>query len=113
MADVHLIHCSYHKCLTVYYHRVMDYLYNRILRFSHGYHHFNSRIDQFYAESPRYRVVSLNNQSLDLDRLGDCRVTRFIRDPRDLVVSGYLYHKRGAENWCNRDHVSGDDWEGV
>ena len=26
MADAHLIHCSYHKCLTVYYKRVMHAL---------------------------------------------------------------------------------------
>ncbi len=24
----------------------------------------------------------------------------FIRDPRDVIVSGYLYHKRCAEKWC-------------
>jgi hypothetical protein len=27
-------------------------------------------------------------------------MTRFIRDPRDLVVSGYFYHLKGAEAWC-------------
>ncbi len=25
---------------------------------------------------------------------------RFIRDPRDIIVSGYLYHKRCHEKWC-------------
>lgn len=24
----------------------------------------------------------------------------FIRDPRDVIVSGYLYHKRCSEDWC-------------
>lgn len=25
---------------------------------------------------------------------------RVIRDPRDLIMSGYYYHKRAAEPWC-------------
>ena len=29
--------------------------------------------------------------------------SRFIRDPRDLVVSGYLYHLKGPEAWTTRD----------
>jgi len=97
-----LIHCSYHKCLTKYYVRVMVWMYNRIFRFSKGYRHFDSRIDQFYEDLNKYRVASINNRALDLERIGDCRVSRFIRDPRDMVVSGYFYHKRGAEKWCNR-----------
>ncbi|WP_346861018.1 hypothetical protein [uncultured Draconibacterium sp.] len=24
-----------------------------------------------------------------------------IRDPRDIIISGYLYHKRTSELWCN------------
>ena len=28
------------------------------------------------------------------------RLSLFVRDPRDLVVSGYFYHKKGS-NWCN------------
>lgn len=118
-----IAHCSYHKCLTVYYHRVMDYMYNRILRFSKGYRHFFSSADQFYDQFQNYRSASLNNQSLDIESLGECRITRFIRDPRDLVVSGYLYHKRGApaddtikkqpENWCNRPNVTEADWKAI
>src|SRR4030042_3938179 len=96
-----LIHCSYHKCLTVYYVRVMICLYNRIFRFSGGYRHFDSRIDDFYRDSSKYRIASINHRALDLCRIGDCRISRFVRDPRDMVVSGYFYHKRGAENWCN------------
>lgn len=66
-----------------------------------GYCHFDSRLEDFKREQGKYRVSSLNNHVLDLDLLGpNDRVTRFIRDPRDLVVSGYFYHKRGAEAWC-------------
>jgi hypothetical protein len=89
-------------------------LYNRILGFSGGYRHFNSLIEEFYQESANYRIASVNNHALDLQRLGDdFRVTRFIRDPRDLVVSGYFYHKRGAEAWCNIINPGERDWEVV
>jgi hypothetical protein len=99
---IKLAHCSYHKCLTVYFSNVLSTLYNRYLFIGQGYHHFNSSIQQFYNEHHKYKVASINNQSLDLENLDtNSRVTRFIRDPRDLVVSAYYYHLRGAEYWSN------------
>lgn len=106
----HLIHCSYHKCLTVYFRRVMDGVFNRCLPWSGGYAHFNSDREAFLAGFERLRVASVNNQALDLKRLGDFRLTRFIRDPRDLVVSGYFYHRRGAEPWCTLENPQDADW---
>lgn len=29
------------------------------------------------------------------------RTVRFVRDPRDVIVSGFLYHRRCSEEWCN------------
>lgn len=106
-----LVHCSYHKCLTVYYRRVMDAVFNRCLPFSGGYRHFNSDLAEFHDSFSAHRVASVNNRSLDLDRLGDFRLTRFVRDPRDLVVSGYFYHRRGAEPWCTQTNPTDADWE--
>ena len=112
--SVKLIHCSYHKCLTVYYSKIMRVLYNRIMRFSRGYQHFNSRINDFYQEFDNRRVASVNNHALDLNKIGDdFLISRFIRDPRDLVVSGYFYHKRGAEGWCNIIGPTDEDWREV
>jgi hypothetical protein len=106
-----LIHCSYHKCLTVYYGKVAAALFNKFSVSGIKYKHFNSRIDEFLAEYSNYKLTSVNNRSLDLSRFGpDLRVTRFIRDPRDLVVSGYFYHKRGAERWCHLPNPSAQDW---
>jgi hypothetical protein len=105
-----IIHCSYHKCLSRYYGRVMSTLYNHILRFGRGYRHFSSLVRDFYQESGNYRVASVNNHALDLGAFDDFRISRFVRDPRDLVVSGYFYHKRGAETWCNVVDPSSTDW---
>jgi Sulfotransferase domain len=109
---VKIIHCSYHKCLTVYYSRVFSSLYNRVFRFGRGYKHFYSFIDDFSQESGHYKIASLNNHAIDLQSIGDdFRISRFIRDPRDLVVSGYFYHKRGAEIWPNKINPSEADWK--
>jgi len=32
-----------------------------------------------------------------------CRIVQIIRHPKDYIVSGYYYHKRGAEEWTKRD----------
>jgi len=110
MADVHLIHCSYHKCLTVLYNRVMHSVLNRCLPWRPGYHHYNSHLDDFYEGFRTQRLASINNRALDLERLAPFRMSRFIRDPRDLVVSGYFYHKRGAETWTTIEAPTAEDW---
>jgi hypothetical protein len=104
------LHCSYHKCLTVYFKNVMHTLYNRLTPWSQGYRHCRSRIEQFYRGVGSYKVLSVNNHRPNFDLLGDFRLSRFIRDPRDLVVSGYFYHLRGTEKWCGIVGPSDDDW---
>jgi hypothetical protein len=94
------IHSSLHKCLTVYHLRVMDALYNRWRPGSRQYCHYAAMQEAFYANLHRHRVISANNFAVDINRLDqDFRIVRFVRDPRDLVVSGYFYHRRGAEPW--------------
>ncbi len=110
MAAPHLVHCSYHKCLTVYYKRAMDAVFNRCLLWSAGYRHYNSHLSAFYDGFAGQRIASVNNRALDLERLGRFRISRFIRDPRDLVVSGYFYHRRGAEDWVNLEAPTEADW---
>lgn len=106
-----LIHCSYHKCLTVYFIMVGSALYNRLYKFSGGYKHFNSNLDEFYRNVDHYKIASVNNHALDFTKLGDdFRISRFIRDPRDLVVSGYLYHKKGTEEWTGITAPTDQDW---
>lgn len=86
--------------MTVYVKRVLRALFNRTLFFCGGrYRHFRSNVNAFYANLERYRVLSLNNCVPDLNKLGDFRMTRFIRDPRDLIISGYFYHRRCNEKW--------------
>jgi hypothetical protein len=91
----------------------MSRLFNTSLPFSHGYKHFNSLILEFYNEHRKYKIASINNHCIDFSRFGEVRVSRFIRDPRDLVISGYFYHKRAAEPWCNVPNPTNADWRVV
>ncbi len=93
-----LIHCAYHKCMIVYIKLVFTPLFNGMLLSRFGrYRHFRSNINAFYTYLGHYRLLSLNNHCPDLNKLGDFRMTRFIRDPRDLIISGYFYHQNCNE----------------
>ena len=109
-----ILHCSYHKCLTKYFARVFESIYNINFLGIENYRHFNSYINEFYSSLDNYKALSVNNHSIDFDRIPrDYRLTRFVRDPRDLIVSGYFYHKRGAEDWCKIKAPTKADWECV
>jgi hypothetical protein len=46
-------------------------------------------------------IVLFAHSLLDFDLAGfDYRGVHFVRDPRDVWVSGYLYHRRCKEEWC-------------
>ena len=106
-----ITHYSYHKCLTALYSGVMSTLANR-----HGffYQHFNSRLDLFLeaiAEAQSPGVYSLNNKSeIPFDSLPDFKGSHFVRDPRDMLVSGYNYHL-----WTHEHYFSGQafDWDPI
>lgn len=105
------VHAGYHKCLTMYsrqfYRRCAKYWFASSRRFKHYYH----RIDAFYLDCHRNALSSVSGHAIDLDRFDDIRVVRFIRDPRDLLISGYFYHRRGAEHWCLLDHAIDADYQ--
>jgi hypothetical protein len=88
----------------------MNSVFNLCLPWSRGYRHYNSHLADFYEGFESHRVTSINNRALDLDRLGHFKISRFVRDPRDLVVSGYFYHRRGAEDWVKIERPTADDW---
>ncbi len=104
-------HFSYHKNLTVYQQTVT----RRVCEFTgRTFKPFQSKRDEFLAEQEKFDVASLNNHHVDVAMLPPgARVSRFVRDPRDLVVSGYHYHKRGAEPWCLIPNPTVEDWRNV
>ena len=106
-----VVHFSYHKCLTSYYLSIMRAL---SAEFGFYYGHFTSdyaRFEHAALHDSRQRVLSVNNRSdIAWDRLPEYRGSHFVRDPRDLVVSGYHYHRWTREAWC---HDPGFAWRSL
>ncbi|MEK9569314.1 MAG: hypothetical protein VW124_09920 [Paracoccaceae bacterium] len=96
-----ICHFSFHKNLTVYYKKVVEAFCAETGR---SYQHFKSFKEEFNA-AQNFDIKSVNNHFINpvefLDLSPDTRLSLFVRDPRDLVVSGYFYHKKGVEWWCN------------
>lgn len=79
-----------------------------------NYRHFESIEGLFYNLSEKYTLSSINNFTPRISELAeDFRITRFIRDPRDLVISGYFYHKKGAEPWFRFKNPSLKYWSDI
>ena len=85
----------------MYFRAVFEHLFGGPLRARGSFHHFFHWFDAFEAHGHEHTVASISGHALDLDRYGDVRVSRIVRDPRDLVVSGYWYHRRSGEGWCD------------
>lgn len=102
-------HFSYHKCLTAYYQSIMRAL---SAEFGFYYEHFTSDYALFEhaaLNDSRQRVLSVNYRSdIAWDRLPEYRGSHFVRDPRNLVVSGYRYHLWTREACC---HDPGFEWQ--
>lgn len=58
------------------------------------------------SEIVHYWHSQVSTEILNSDHVG----VHFIRDPRDVIVSGYLFHKRTDEAWCINKNLdtSGD-----
>jgi hypothetical protein len=96
-----IVHFSYHKCMTKFSCKV----FSRIARsFGLYQQHHNSCLDSFYEDIKnidRTSIISVNNGAIDFNKLPPYAGSHFIRDPRDLLVSGYRYHL-----WCNEERIA-------
>lgn len=92
----YLIRFSYHKCLTRYMGAIFD-----------KNQHFRSKKELFkkhLIEKKRGRFLSINNVAMWPGRkiFDNARMIHIIRHPKDIVISGYHYHKKGSEEWNRR-----------
>jgi hypothetical protein len=104
-------YCGYHKCLTEYTKKVFKKICRPPLKKGASFNHYYHRSDAFYQNCAQHTISSLSGHAIDLSRFSDIRVVRFIRDPRDLLVSAYFYHKRSAEPWCDVAAPRDIDWK--
>lgn len=111
-------HFSFHKSLTKYTSLTLNRVLNNLSLRTTGYKHFNSLKDDFLREAPHLNMASLNNHFLPLADLEEVSgeentCSLFLRDPRDLLVSGYFYHRKGVEPWTRIRNPTETDYEVV
>jgi len=94
-----IIHCCYHKIGTVWFERVLrDVAAEYGISYGTGSNYQN--IHRF--ETTRNCGVFVDYGShVKLDKLGNYVGSHMIRDPRDVVISGYFYHLWTTEKWAN------------
>jgi hypothetical protein len=88
-----LIFC-YHKCGTVLFENVIKRLADRFGLSTRLHYGMVTAID------PAIDIVILAHSLLGFELARPFRGVRIVRDPRDIWVSGYLYHRRCREAWC-------------
>ncbi|GAB5523640.1 MAG: hypothetical protein Roseis2KO_15120 [Roseivirga sp.] len=93
---------------------VMEGLYNKLLRKKNGYVHYEAVQGLFYNRVARHSLISTNGFAIDPSHFeSDYRISRFVRDPRDLIVSGYFYHLKGSEPWFRFKTPSTSYWSAI
>lgn len=100
----HIIHFTYHKCLSVYYDQVMKLLSFEFHFYSADFHSNYELFEKAVSRIQKKRVLCLTNTGIgDIHWkvLPEYKGSHFIRDPRDMIVSGYYYHLWTKEKWCN------------
>lgn len=92
--DVPIYIFSYHKCGTKLLGKVF---HNLSLKYGWEYKSVAGYVDKV----PKSDVVFFLHSQTNYDNLPEKYIgIHMVRDPRDIIISGYLYHKRTDEAWC-------------
>jgi hypothetical protein len=94
---------THHKVMTTYFNAVF-----RLLGFG-----LNRRYQRVHIEQPdpASKLVLSMHGKLDLPALRPYRGVHLMRDPRDMIVSGYHYHKWTHEPWVHRPDEAGVSYQ--
>lgn len=95
-----LVHCCYHKVGTVWFGRVFREIaaeYGMRLGYGSNY----EQIREFETQASSDVFIDFGSHVALASLPKRYKASHMIRDPRDLVVSGYFYHRWTAENWAN------------
>ncbi len=88
-----LVHCCHHRSGTVWFTRVLSTVARR-----YGLHFQAGRQE---ALTPSTEIFLQDHSRIDRSALPSYRGSHMIRDPRDMVVSGYHYHLWTEEEWAH------------
>lgn len=94
---------THHKVMTTYFTAVL-----RPLAIALKQPYQKVYTDPFRADA---RMVLSMHSKLNLTELGRYRGIHVMRDPRDMIVSGYHYHKWTHEDWVHRPDKNGESYQ--
>jgi len=86
-----IVHCCHHKVGTVWFRNVLGGVGK----------HFGMAVHMSPGHTwlPETEIFVQHDAELDLGTLPPFRGSHLVRDPRDVIVSGYFYHMRCDEPW--------------
>jgi hypothetical protein len=96
-----IVHCGHHKAATVWFRQVLLSIIRHYgLRQQEGLSQPIAPATDvvFYAHASTFRRQQVGNRPF--------RGSHVVRDPRDLVVSGYEYHRVCHEPWAHKPHAA-------
>lgn len=100
-----IIHIGQHKSMTSFFNNVF---YNLCIDFDWNFAKFNNKEEfdlgwDFTKPITKTTILCLYNFYPSLEKFSGIRYkgSHIIRDPRDLLVSGYNYHLWTSETWAN------------
>ncbi|WP_026798438.1 hypothetical protein [Planktothrix prolifica] len=97
-----IIHCCYHKVATSSFTQV----FNKICK------KFNWEFQESYLNKklqPETKIFLANHSNIDWSNLPPYIGSHIIRDPRDVIISGYFYHLWCHEKWCHTKKLEYDN----
>jgi hypothetical protein len=95
---------THHKAMTTYFHAVL-----RGLAFALNLPFERLRDSHLPSEKAKLFLSMQGKQNLGA--LGPYRGVHVMRDPRDMIVSGYHYHKWTHEIWVHRLDENGESYQ--
>jgi len=98
-----IVHICYHKCMTVFFIRVYS---GMAKKWGWRFHaNFVNETDKFLAaanKEDKNKIIMASNPRCEVSELPEHFIgSHIVRDPRDLLVSGYNYHKWCKEQWAH------------
>ncbi len=94
---------THHKAMTTYFHAVLKALTDTL---NIPFDHVNSQ----QPDSTAKIFLSMQGRQ-DFKALKPYRGVHIMRDPRDMIVSGYHYHKWALEPWLHRVDENGESYQ--
>ena len=95
---------THHKAMTTYFHAVLKAL-------ALAYDIPFEKVANADLPRPETRMFLSMQGKQDLAQIGPYRGVHVMRDPRDMIVSGYHYHKWTHESWVHRLDEAGESYQ--